>query len=66
MGSNPRRILSLLGFVHPVVGPPFQVQVRGRQLTRIRDHTYEESWMWLLTIFCICILERSVLIYHLL
>ena len=28
----------------PVVGPPFQVQVRCRRLTRrIRDRTYEES-----------------------
>ena len=27
----------------PSWDPPFQVQVRCRRLTRIRDHTYEES-----------------------
>ena len=45
--------LSLLGLVHPVVGPPFQVQVRCRRLTRIRDRTYEESQIVaLIYIFC--------------
>ena len=67
MRSNPCRRLSLLGFAHLVVGPPLigtgQVQAADR-LTRIWDLTYEESQMWLWTIFCICILEQSVLIYH--
>ena len=30
-------------WAHPVMGPPFQVQVKCRLLTRIRDRTYEES-----------------------
>ena len=47
VGSNPCRRLSLLGFAHPVMGPPFLVQVKCRLLTRIQDRTYEESRMWL-------------------
>ena len=39
MGSNPCRRLSLLGFAHPVVGSPFQVQVQCRQMTRIWDES---------------------------
>ena len=30
-------------FLTPSWDPPFQVQVRCRRLTRIRDRTYEES-----------------------
>ena len=40
MGSNPRRRLSLLGFAHPVVGPPFQVH--GKTVL-LRDREYEEG-----------------------
>ena len=29
----------------PLWDPPFQVQVRCRLLIRIRDRTYEESWI---------------------
>ena len=64
VGSNSCRRLLLLGFVHPVVEPPFQLQVMRKRLTRIRDRRYEESRMWLWTIFCIFILEQSILIYH--
>ena len=37
MGSNPCRRLSLLGFAHPVVGPPFQVH-KKTALLRGRDY----------------------------
>ena len=39
MGSNPCRILSLLGIAHPVTRPPFQVQeiYKETSLRRGRD-----------------------------
>ena len=40
MGSNPCRRLSLLGFAHPVVGPPFQVHEKTALL---RDREYKEG-----------------------
>ena len=39
VGSNPCRRLSLLGFAHPVVGSPFQVQVQCRRLTCMWDES---------------------------
>ena len=41
VGSNPCRRLSLLGFAHLVVGSPFQVQDRYRQITLLRGWDYE-------------------------
>ena len=43
MGSNPCRRLSLLGFAHPVVGSPFQVQDEYRQTALLRGHEYEKG-----------------------
>ena len=40
MGSNPCRRLSLLGFAHPVVGPPFQVHEKTALL---QGREYEEG-----------------------
>ena len=40
MGSNPCRRLSLLGFSHLVVGPPFQVHEKTALL---RGREYEEG-----------------------
>ena len=48
------RRLSLLGFAHPVVGPPFQVQVRCRRLTLIWDSIWDESRTQLV-LFCFCL-----------
>ena len=57
MESNPCRRLSLLGLAHPVVGPPFQVQVQCRWLTRIWDRIWDESRMRLCFIlFLSCII----------
>ena len=53
MGSNPCRILSLLGFTHPIVGSPFQVQVQCRQLTRIWDESRTRLY---LVLFLSCII----------
>ena len=51
--------VALVGYYHywvlltPMWDPPFQVQVRCRQLTLIRDRTYEESRIVaLIYIFC--------------
>ena len=54
MGSNPCRRLSLLGFAHPVVESPFQVQVQYRRLTRIWDRIWDES-RTRLVLFCLCL-----------
>ena len=60
MGSNPCRRLSLLGFAHPVVGPPFQVQVQCKRLTRIWD----ESRTRLCLVFLVCtIFEQNQNMY---
>ena len=79
MGSNPCRRLSLLGFAHPVVGPPFQAQVQCRRLTRIWDLMWDESWTRLCFVLCLsCIIfeqnknmytflgikETVIIIYH--
>ena len=40
MGNNPCRKLPLLGFAHPVVGPPFQVH---EKTTLLRGREYEEG-----------------------
>ena len=42
MGSNPYKRLSLLGFAHPVVGPPFQVH---KKMVLLRGREYEEGWV---------------------
>ena len=48
---------SLLGFAHPVVGPPFQVQVRCRHLTHIWDCMRDKSQMRLcFVLFLSCII----------
>ena len=46
VGSNPCRRLSLLGFAHPIVGPPFQVH---EKTTLIRGREYEEGRVVALT-----------------
>ena len=45
-GSNPYRRLSLLGFTHPVVGPPFQVH---EKTTFLQGREYEEGRVVALT-----------------
>ena len=40
MGSNPYRRLSLLGFAHPAVGPPFQV---NEKTALLQGREYEEG-----------------------
>ena len=68
MGSSPCRRISLLAFAHPVVGPPFQVQVRCRRLTRIRDRTYEISrivaLIYILKIYMGCNLNSYGLLFY--
>ena len=61
MGSNPYTRLSLLGFAHPVVRPPFQVQ---EKTTLLRGREYEEGRvMALRIIFVKYIRINLVLIY---
>ena len=54
MGSNPCRRLSLLGFAHPIVGPPFQVH---EKTTLLRGREYEEGWVVALRSILLNILE---------
>ena len=51
MGSNPYRRLSLLGFAHPVVGPPFQIHEKTALHCGLEKH------------FCKNILEQYSFIY---
>ena len=41
MGSNPCRIIPLLGFTHPVEGKLFKVQEVFRQMALLRGWDYE-------------------------
>ena len=60
MGGNPYRRFSLLGFAHPVVGPPFQVQVQCRKLTHIWDNIWDESRTRLcFVLFLSCIIFKQ-------
>ena len=50
MRSSPCKSYSLLGFAHPVVGPPFQVQGVYRETALRRSHDCEEGRHVALTI----------------
>ena len=63
MGSNPYRIIQLLGIVHPVEGTLFQVQGVFGKTTLIRGHFEKKANMWLWYLFfktCIRILNFNI------
>ena len=54
VGSNPCRLIPLLGFAHPVEGKLFQVQEVFKQTTLLRGRDYEASrTMVLIHVLCI-------------
>ena len=52
MGSNPSRVIPLLGIAHPVKGILFQVQGAIRKATLIRGCVLEESRVVALVFVC--------------
>ena len=64
MESNPCRILSLLGFAHPVEGSLFKVQEVFRRTTFTRSRFSEESRIVALIFYFVKhVLELQNLIY---
>ena len=52
MGSNRGRKLSLLGFAHPIEGPPFQVKGAIEKAAHTRDRVLEEIRVVALVLLC--------------
>ena len=52
MGSNPCRIIQLLGIAHPVEGILFQVQGVFEKTVVIRGRFVKKTDMWLWYLFC--------------
>ena len=60
MGSNPCRIIQLLGIAHPVEGSLFQVQGVYGRTTLTRGRVLEESQIVAL-VFNICCIKSDIL-----
>ena len=60
MGSNPCRIIQLLGIAHPVEGSLFQVQGVYERTTLTRGRVLEESQIVTL-VFNICCIKSDIL-----
>ena len=52
MGSNPCRRLSLLGFAHPVVGPPFRYRECVEIWRSLEVDIKKEAGLWISFRFC--------------